>query len=117
MKDRRTTLLVDLLELRRPLPAILGDLSTLPWDCDELLVTLGPEHVVTVLQRYLSGEISSADVEDWADAVELRDGISADPDDPAAQAIHELANPLITRPLSMHSASTLVASLTGLQPN
>ena len=117
MTDRRTTLLTELLELRRPLPAILGELSALPWDCDEQTVTLGRAHVVTVLQRYLSGELSSADVEDWADAVELRDGISADPDDPAGQAVNELANPLITRPLSMHSASTLVASLMGLQPN
>ena len=108
---------MDLLELRRPLPAILGELSALSWDCDELLVTLRPAHVVAVLQRYLSGDLSSAEVENWADAVELRDGISADPDDPAAQAIHELANPLITRPLSMHSASDLVASLMGPQPN
>ena len=113
MTNPRAELLWELIELRRPLPAILKDLSTLPWDCEETLVTIKTEHVVAILERYMSGNLASSTVEEWADAVELRDGIGFDPNSRVAEAIYELANPLITQPLSVHSASSLVASLGG----
>ena len=113
MTDPRAELLLELIELRRPLPAILKDLSALPWDCDETLVTLKTEHVVAILERYMSGNLASSTVEEWADAVELRDGVGFGPNGRVAEAIYELANPLITQRLSVQSASNLVASLGG----
>lgn len=109
----RTSHLEDLLHFSRPLADVAHDLSASPWDSDEELVTLEPEHISAVLNRFLAGDISQTDVEAWANAIECREDIGLLKSRPVAEAIWELANPLLTRSLTRRSAGELVATLHG----
>ena len=102
---------MNLLQFSRPLTDIARDLSAFGWDSDQELVALEPAYIASVLQRFLSEEFSIADVEDWANAIECREDIGLDPDSSVFMALHELANPLLTKPLTKQSATDLVASL------
>jgi hypothetical protein len=109
----RTFHLEELLQFSRPIAGVVSDLSAFGWDSDEELVTLEPSHISAVLNRFLSGEISVADVEDWANAIECREDIGLIQESPVADALDELANPLLTRPLTRQSAAEWVVALSG----
>jgi hypothetical protein len=109
----RTSQLEELLHFSRPVADVLSDLSAFGWDSDEELVILEAAHISTVLNRFLSGEISVTDVEDWANAIECREDIGLLEGAPVADALDELANPLLTRPLTRQSAAEWVAALGG----
>jgi hypothetical protein len=109
----RASHLEDLLHFRRPFAEVTFDLSAFSWDSAEDLVTLQPEHIAAVLDRFLAGAISETDVEAWANAIESREDIGLLQPSPVAEAIWELANPLLTRPLTRQSAAALVATLHG----
>lgn len=72
------------------------------WDSDRQLVILKRQDVAAILERYLANELSAADVEDWANALENREdlGYEQGSKDLLSLVIEELANPLLTRPLS-----------------
>ena len=109
----RASHLEDLLHFRRPLAEVTFDLSAFSWDSAEHLVTLQSEHIAAVLDRFLAGAISETDVEAWANAIECREDIGFLEASPIAEAIWELANPLLTRPVTRQSAAALVATLHG----
>ena len=113
MTGTRTSQLKELLHFSRPVADVVSDLSAFGWDSDEVLATLEPAHISTVLNRFLSGEISATDVEDWANAIECREDIGLIQGSPVADALDELANPLLTRPLTRQSAAEWVAALSG----
>lgn len=109
----RQSHLEDLLHFRRPLADVARDLSAFVWDSERSLVTLNPAHISAVLNRFLAGNLSEIDVEGWANAIECREDIGILQPSPVAEAILELANPLLTRPLTRQSAVELVAALNG----
>ncbi|MGN6235719.1 hypothetical protein [Dyella sp.] len=109
--DSRQTLVHALLSLVRPVPEVARELSTYGLDSPSPLAVLDEAHVSSVLKRFLAGELSSAQVEEWADCIECRDDIEYDPDSAGGLALHELANPLLTRPLTRDSATALLATL------
>ena len=108
--DRRS-ILCDLVELRRPLDEILPDLKRLPWDSEVPLVIFGQQQLASVLRRYRDNELSSGDVEIWANAIEGRDDISYEPSSAAGRLLHELANPRLTAPLTPERAAELLDSI------
>jgi len=105
--DRRS-ILCDLVELRRPSDEISFDLHRLPWDSVVSLVTLEQEHLKSVLRRYRDNELSSEDVEFWANTIEGRDDISYEPSSAAGRLLHELANPGVTVPLTPERVAALL---------
>ena len=109
--DSRESLLNALLSLTRPLPDIARDLSAYDWDAPSPLVVLDVTHISSSLNRFMAGELSSAQVEDWANCIECRDDIEYDPSSAAGLALHELANPVLTCTLTKQSAAVLVATL------
>lgn len=109
--DSRESNLQELLQFARPIGDLARDLSAYDWDCLEPLATLTPMHASSVLQRYLAGELSAVQIEQWASAIECRDDVDYAPSSSTGLALHELANPLLTRPLTRQSATTLVAAL------
>ena len=111
MTVTRTSRLKELLHFSRPVADVVGDLSAFGWDSDEELVTLEAAHISAVLNRFVSGDISDTDVEDWANAIECREDIGLLQESPVADALNELANPLLTRPLTRQSAVDWVAAL------
>jgi hypothetical protein len=115
MQPRDRSELVRLLvEGRFPIEPIRAELAEYPWDAEESLVLLQRTHIEAILRRYLGGELSAAQVEAWANAVELRDDIGfPDQDSPnLAHLIFVLANPAVNGDLTPESARTLLATVT-----
>jgi hypothetical protein len=107
----RTAALNSLVELAVPLPVALSRLGKYPFDSEVALVELRNAHIVGCLQRFVSGELSAAQVGSWANAVECRDDIDLAQYSLAREAIHELANPLLTQPLTQLRAQWWLARL------
>lgn len=110
----RVELLHSLLRFDQPLSKILSLLKPFGWDSERELVILERQHVAAILERYLAGELSPAEVEDWANALESREDIGSEPSfkDLLHEVIYELANPLLTRPLSKEMAKDWLKQLT-----
>lgn len=106
MVDDRRALLQRLVERKGPLEDVYRALTQFPWDVDEPLVTLTSDHVADALRDYLAGALTEREVEDWADALEVRDDVefadSAEED--VLHVIHFLANPLLHGPLTPEGA-------------
>jgi len=109
--DSRESHLHTLLSFTRSIRNIARDLSAYGWDAPSPLVVLGPVHISSVLNRFMAGGLSSAQVEEWANLIECREDIEYSPSSAIGLALHELANPLLTCPLTRQSAATLVATL------
>lgn len=107
----RKTVLEGLLALDKPVEEILSALRAYDWDSEVELVRLAPVDITAVLGRFLSGTLSAKDVEDWAEAIEGRDDIDYASPESVPLAVHELANPLITQPLTRQSAEYWIAQL------
>ena len=74
MKTRNTTL-QSLLAFDRSLDQIRQDLAGYPWDSENPVVTLDRKKFAAILRRFLSGEFSASEIEDWANIVEGREDI------------------------------------------
>ncbi len=109
--SRRSAVLRHLIAFDRPIEELIEDVPRLAWDCDALLVRLTRAHVEQVLRRHVAGELSAAEVESWANLIECREDIEFAPDtaDVIDGLIYELANPLITRPLTIARAEQLLS--------
>jgi hypothetical protein len=107
----RESVLKALHSFTRPTSDIARKLSAYDWDAPSPLVVLEAVHISSTLKRFMAGELSSAQVDDWANCIECRDDIEYDPSSAIGLALHELANPLLTRPLTRQSATALVAAL------
>lgn len=99
---KREQLLLELLSLRRPIKFISEELSSFQWDCDAELVILERSHLKSVLHNFVTGQLTAADVQSWAETVEGRDdiGLEAEHTEQLKSIIFELATPTINRPLN-----------------
>lgn len=111
--ESRLELLHSLLKFDRPVSQIDSLLGEYGWDSEEELVTLLPEHVASVLERYLQGDLLAEDVEEWAGAIEGRDdiGYPVETREILKDVIFELAQPFLTAPLSREIAFSLLTQL------
>ena len=101
----RRDLLNALLQRTAPPPQISAQLAGVPWDSDPL-VELTDEHLLAALGEYLDGTLDAASIEQWADAIELRDDIEF------SRSVHldivfELATPYTAGPLTPAVARTM----------
>lgn len=96
----------------RSIELLRGQLCKFDFDSHPL-VTLRVDHVVDLLSRFVEGELASSYVEGWADLVEVRDDVSFDPAHEAVikQAVHDLANPLLSGPLGKEAANDMLQML------
>lgn len=115
--DRRE-ILERLLSGPKALEAVRPVLLSLPYDCDEHLVTLKREHICAALEQFIAGAVSATQLEDWADLLELRPGVEyeLDPGDDedvelVANVLSELSTPDVHQPLSLVRARELIESL------
>lgn len=88
-----------LLEAQRALPELQAQLAAFPWDSDNDLASLSPLHLRGVLTKFLEGNLSSAELEAWANAVEGREDVAI-PAGVVQDALHELANPQLSQALT-----------------
>jgi len=99
----RTDVLRELVRLARPLEGVRAELGQHPWDSPAPLVILEAEDIIRILDRFLSHELSMERVEDWANAVEMRDDIEYG-NDLVKEAIFDLANPVLQGALTIEMA-------------
>jgi hypothetical protein len=109
----RSQALNDLLQYNQPMDWINAALKNFPWDSDAIHAVLTRAHITTVLQRYLDGTLFENQVEAWANAVEGRDDIAWEEgyEELLQETIHQLANPILTFPLTQNDAQKMNAIL------
>ena len=94
----RRGLLSALLHRTEPVPRIREQLAQLPWD-SEPLIQLRDAHLLTALSDYLDGAADAESLEEWADAVEVRDDIEFTRE-LHIEIVYELATPYAAGPLT-----------------
>jgi hypothetical protein len=109
----RREIVEDLVHLRRPPEELRSELKLFPWDSEELVV-MTPADAIGVLTRATGGAISLEQVGEWADAIEMRDDIGLDPDEPLREMIYELASPELEGPITMAKLQKWVMELSPL---
>ena len=115
-----------LIQRRNAIHALLGFEGTLEqlktslgafrWDSEKELVLLSVAHLGKTLEKYLGGSLSTEEVEEWANLIEGRDDIGFDPSNREVirDVLYELANPLLTRPLTPETACAIAEQLNRL---
>ncbi len=99
-----------LLSASEPIGASISRLATFPWDSDFELVQLQRADIEHLLSLYRQGDVLAPEVEAWANAIEGRDDVGIT-DALTGELLHELANPLLTQPLSIGRADFLLDRL------
>jgi hypothetical protein len=84
-------------------------------DEEEALVLLGRAQVVSVLQRFIKGEISGEDLYVWADALELRPDVTFSEEDDDGEVFHavsDISTTYVLRgPLTKEEAASSILAL------
>lgn len=113
MSAERLILLRELIAGRSSPSVVVERLAVFGWDCDEELVIMTRDDAVGLLSRFVSGEVNTARMAEWANAIEGRDDVGFEP---AAnlllgELVFELANPEITRELAVDRAEWWIRRL------
>jgi hypothetical protein len=100
--------------MKGPIEELKFSLAKFSWDSEEDLVILKRKHLLIMLYRFLRGELSSLDLEDWAEAIECREDIAFE--EPYQKLIGEiifkLANPkILAGGLSRKNIELLISEL------
>jgi hypothetical protein len=105
----RSELLSQLIECSVPVPQAIAALSAQSWDACDDLVQLVRRHCEHVLELFVRGDLTTVEVEAWANAIECREDIGVELS--AGGVLHELANPLLIQPLTTARAQFLLSGL------
>ena len=109
--SKRVDALHALIECRAPLAEGIARVLDFPWDCDRELATLKVADVVSVLDRFIQGGLTSQDVEAWADALEVRDDVGCDSN--VGELLFQLSNPDINGALTAEVVEGLIKRYDG----
>jgi hypothetical protein len=114
-KENRLELVEDLLEMPKLLHETVAQLAMFDWNYEGECVTLKREHIFSVLERYLLNQVSSDEVEYWANQVEGRDDVVFEEgwEHEIGDVIYQLANPVLTGLLNMERRQFLLEELRG----
>src|SRR6059058_1573276 len=77
---RRAEILQDLVRYEKPTEPLLNELKTFGWDwTGEPLVILRKDDIIRMIDRFLSAEITAAQLQEWAENLECREDVAFDP--------------------------------------
>jgi hypothetical protein len=109
MRDNRKHLLARLVAYELPIEPVLEALSSLPADSNEEPVSVRRADVVSIIDRFLDGELTPDQVTDWADQIELREdvGVEEGHREAVRDAVFRLANPNLRGPITLQMARAL----------
>ncbi|MEC4724300.1 hypothetical protein HWQ46_01895 [Shewanella sp. D64] len=113
MMESRKTLVTKLVEYIAPIDDILEELKSYGWDSEIDLVTLKPSHLVNVLERFISDDLSDVHVRDWTNGIEHREdiGLLSEYKDTLDEMIFWLANSAINYPITKDLAKRVIKSI------
>jgi hypothetical protein len=113
---RRTEILKELVRFTRPAEPLWRELSSFGWDCDDESIHLvfKKEDLVAVLDRFLVGDISPKELEDWAEGLECRDDITfaEKESEMMRDMLFRISSPAITKALTIQSVTQMKYELT-----
>jgi hypothetical protein len=109
----RKLLLEKLLNFEQPVQETLAELQKFGWDSDVELIHIKPAHITKLLDDFLKGKLNAAQIEEWANALECRDDVGFLPKKQSKirEAIFQLANPLLDKPITPDLANSLKIQL------
>nr|VFJ52027.1 MAG: hypothetical protein BECKDK2373B_GA0170837_103527 [Candidatus Kentron sp. DK] len=95
--NNRIAILMSLVSFSKPLNELDRDLSELDWDYDGEPLTIRSDYIVEVLQRCISGEINTDEIEGWANLIECREDLEFENEAGIflENTIYRLANPVL----------------------
>lgn len=113
MAHDRASALRALIAYEQPLEPVLVALRAYGWDAPEPLATLTGADVSSILDRFLSGDLTAQQVADWADLVECREDIELPEAGGASisDVVFQLANPNLRGELTMQVAERMRSAL------
>lgn len=93
---------------------ILSALEEFGWESDKHYFIIARSHVLSILDRYLSNELTAQQVEAWANNLESREDVGFENafEEILWDAIFKLANPTITQNITRDFAKQLKRQLT-----
>ena len=106
LMNSRKEILEKLARFDEPSAPLIEALRAMGWDwSEEPLLVLTAEHFLSVMDRFLSGQLSAEQIEQWAENLEHRDDVGFAP--PREELLDEilfcLANPSINRAITHES--------------
>lgn len=111
MKTRKE-ILNDLLSMNGSIRKLLNDLSSFGYDSSEPLIVVTTKDIEVILTKCINNLIDISDLEEWANAIEIRDDIDFENDD-LKEIIFELANPDINGAITKERLLEIVGLLQG----
>jgi len=96
------------LQSKQKLSIVIEQLKNIPWDSEGEQVILKNEHIIHILQLFITDKFSAEDVECWANLIEGREDIDYEQFN---EIIYELANPILTFKLTKARANSILKSL------
>ena len=98
-----------------PISDAFAALRRFSWDSEQTLVDMYRTDATRVLRRFLDKQFSAEQCVEWADALESRDDVGYEKGHEVLlrQFLFELANPLISTPLSTELAHAWIRRFEG----
>jgi hypothetical protein len=117
--SRRAELLRHLVEFDEPCEPVQKELVQFGWEWRAApLVKIERKHMLSVMDRFISGRISAGDLHFWADRLEGRDDISFDAEDGdlLREMLFRIANPEASESLTVEVVTALRKVLADFDP-
>ena len=114
--NRRAEILQELVCYERPSEPLLDELRAFGWDWEgEPLLILKKGDLLRVIDRFLSGGITAAQLQQWAENLECREDMAFDPaeEELLDDVFFRLATPFINEPLTRESVTKMRNELVG----
>jgi hypothetical protein len=104
---RRVEALRNLISLNMPVEQAEAALAEFGWDSDDDLDTLTRVDATQILRRYRAGELTRADCQRWAQALEGREDLGFEDgwEDTLKELLFEIATPELSEPLTPEFAN------------
>ena len=114
--NRRGEILEDLVRYEKPSGPLMRELKSFGWDWPEAapLVVLKKEDLLRVIARFLCGEITAVQLQEWAENLEEREDVAFDGKDKELldDVFFRIATPFINEPLTDGSVRMMQDELT-----
>lgn len=109
----RFLILKDLVSFTKPINELSSMLSQLGWDYEGQPFIVNGSEIKSVLKRFMSGECTAQELEDWANLLESREDLEFEKGrfEAIENVIDCLANPVLQGEITLSSCEDLLSSL------
>jgi len=112
---RRAEILQELVRFEAPSAPLVRELRSFGWDWSgEPLVVIKKEDLLRVIDRFLAGELSAPQLQEWAENLEVREDVAFDEEerDLVDPIFFRIATPEINDPLTLDVVRQMRRELT-----